>query len=345
VTSLEVAPMLDVQGLCSSYSSSRSGFGRKAEIRVLDGLNLTIQPGETLGLVGESGCGKTTLLLSILRLVSPHSGRVMLDSEDILSSSGTTLRRLRRDVQVVFQNPFSSLDPHMSVLELIGEPLRLQGSGNRAARRSTVKRLLDDVGLGEEYLGSRPGQLSGGQAQRVAIARAIALRPRLLLLDEPTSSLDVSVQAQILNLLMALQQKHEMTYLFVSHDLRVIRHVSDRIAVMYLGEIVEQGGCEDVLAAPAHPYTQALLAAGLADEDKQGDETPKGDVPAFTNPPEGCRFHPRCPYVMDVCRTTPPTASTVRDRHEASCHLIDRPRGNSTHRDGDPPGGTHERRR
>ena len=322
-------PLLDVQGLCVDYRSSRTAMRRRAPVQILDGLDLVIQRGETLGLVGESGCGKTTLLLSILRLVKPRAGHVMLDGEDVLIASGDALRRLRRDVQVVFQNPFSSLNPRMTVLELVAEPLRLQGRSKRSTRKAAVQKLLDDVNLGDEQLGLRPQQLSGGQAQRVAIARALALHPKLLLLDEPTSALDVSVQAQILNLLKEIQQQYGMTYLLVTHDLRVVRHESDRIAVMYLGEVVEHGSSDQLLANPAHPYTQALLVAGLGEEEAETGLPPRGDVPAFTDPPPGCRFHTRCPYVHDLCRTTPPTPREVDVGHFASCHLAGAEAGGS----------------
>jgi peptide/nickel transport system ATP-binding protein len=286
-------PLLEIDRLSADYRGRRGLLRRGTPTRILEDFELEVRRGETLGLVGESGCGKTTLLLSLLRLVPARAGRVLLDGEDVLAADREGLQRLRRDAQVVFQNPFSSLDPRMTVLELVAEPLRLQGTHERAARRSAVVELLDAVGLGEQLLGSRPRQLSGGQAQRVAIARAIALRPKLLVLDEPTSALDVSVQAQVLNLLLDLQREFDMTYLFVSHDLRVVQHVSDRIAVMYLGELVELGRTEDVFSAPAHPYTQALLAAGLEADSRTGAARARGSVPRFTEPPSGCRFHPR----------------------------------------------------
>jgi oligopeptide transport system ATP-binding protein len=316
-------PLLEIEGLCTDYAAWRGLLRRGRGVRILEDFDLTVRRGETLGLVGESGCGKTTLLLSLLRLVPSRAGRVLLDSEDVLAAGGEALRRIRREAQVVFQNPYSSLDPRMTVLELVAEPLRVHGVGDRAERRAAVLELLDAVGLSEQHLGSRSRQLSGGQAQRVAIARAIALRPKLLVLDEPTSALDVSVQAQVLNLLLELQSEFGMTYLFVSHDLRVVQHVSDRIAVMYLGEIVETGNAEEVFAAPAHPYTQTLLAAGLSDKAPLRDVRVRGGVPRFTDPPSGCRFHPRCPHAMDICRTVSPDASTVGPGHWGRCHLID----------------------
>jgi oligopeptide/dipeptide ABC transporter ATP-binding protein len=323
----DVPPMLEVRGLSTDYRSSGAGLRRGVTVPILEELSLEVRHGETLGLVGESGCGKTTLLLSILRLVTPRSGSVLLEGEDFLAAHGQALRRLRRDVQVVFQNPFSSLDPRMKVADLVAEPLRLQGGHSRIERQSEVLELLDAVGVSRELAGARSSQLSGGQAQRVAIARAIALRPKLLLLDEPTSSLDLSVQAQVLNLLVDLQQRYGLTYLFVSHDLRVIQHVSDRIAVMYLGEIIETGPTDEVFANPAHPYTQTLLVAAFADDRPSEQPREGAAVPSFASPPAGCRFHTRCPYVMDICKTASPASRTVAVGHSAACHLTDADNG------------------
>jgi oligopeptide/dipeptide ABC transporter ATP-binding protein len=327
----DARPMLEIQNLSTDYRSSRGGLRRGLSVPILEGLSLEVRRGETLGLVGESGCGKTTLLLSILRLITPRAGSVLLDGEDFLAAHGQALRRLRRDVQVVFQNPFSSLDPRMKVLDLVTEPLRLQGR-SRAERQVEALELLDAVGVSRELANARSIQLSGGQAQRVAIARAIALRPKLLLLDEPTSSLDLSVQAQVLNLLVNLQHRFEITYLFVSHDLRVIQHVSDRIAVMYLGQIVETGPTDEIFTSPAHPYTQALLAAAFADDRPSEQAREAAAVPSFAHPPAGCRFHTRCPYAMGICRTTSPTPRNVTLGHIANCHLLDAHAGDAPKR-------------
>ena len=314
-------PILAIRGLRTEYPVRLGLFRRASAIRILDDFDLKIYPRETLGLVGESGSGKTTVIQSILRLVRAAAGEILLDGVDLTRAEGGRLRRLRREVQVVFQNPFSSLDPHVNVLGQVSEPLRVHRVGNKGERQATVIQLLHEVGLSSEYLSRYPHELSGGQAQRVALARALALRPKLLLLDEPTSSLDVSVQAQVLNLLLDLQQKLGVAYLFVSHDLGVVQHLSDRIAVMYLGEIVEMGPTETIFRSPGHPYTRALLTASGRSID-QAPVVLTGNVPKFSSPPAGCRFHTRCPFVMEVCRAEVPPAFQVGDGQWARCHLL-----------------------
>jgi oligopeptide/dipeptide ABC transporter ATP-binding protein len=306
---------LSIRGLRAEYRQRRGLIGRPHKVTILENFDLDVFDRETLGLVGESGSGKTTLIQTILGLLRPAAGTIRLGSDTL------TGRRSRREVQVVFQNPFSSLDPHLSVLDIVTEPLVVHRVGTRPERRTIAVDLLENVGLGPRFLTAYPHELSGGQAQRVALARALALRPRLLLLDEPTSSLDVSVQAQVLNLLLDLQAKFGLTYLFVTHDLSVVQHISDRIAVMYLGQIVELGPTEEIFASPGHPYTQALLAAS-----GQGNKTAavRGtSTPTFADPPRGCRFHPRCPHVMDVCRRKVPPSASVGPGWVAKCYLVD----------------------
>jgi len=257
-------------------------------------------------------------------LLEPVSGKVIFDGRDIMALSMSSLRPLRREMQMVFQNPFSSLDPRMNVLNLVSEPLRTHTDlrGNELSRQ--VEDLLIEVGLSSEHIKRFPHQMSGGQAQRVALARALALNPKFLVLDEPTSALDVSVQAQIINLLVELQQRHGLTYLFISHDLGVVQHISDRIAVMYLGQIVEMAISEDIFNSPQHPYTQALLSSTPVPDPDSGSERIilEGVVPNPANPPPGCRFHTRCPYVMDICSKEEPRNYSVGEDHRAACHLL-----------------------
>lgn len=316
--------ILDIRGLTVDFrGDNRLFFSRGRPIRVLDGLNLSMAPGETVGVVGESGSGKTTLLMSLLRLIPATAGEVLFQGQDVLQASGRALQKLRRDVQVVFQNPFSSLDPRMNVLELVSEPLRVHSALSADERRARVVELLDDVGLPRRFMTAYAHEVSGGQGQRVALARALALSPKMLLFDEPTSSLDVSVQAQVLNLLMDLRERHNLTYLFVSHDLGVVRHISDRIVVMYLGEIIEDGLAGQVFEHGSHPYTQALLSANALAGGARATQLIGGSVPSFADPPAGCRFHTRCPYVFDVCRSVSPAAIHVDASHFARCHLLD----------------------
>jgi len=316
-----VTALLAVEGLVTRFPVKGGGV-----IRAVDGVDLTLSTGETLAIVGESGCGKSTLARSVLRLVEPSAGRVRFAGEDVLTLPPTALRRLRRDMQLVFQDPMASLDPRFSVGRSLAEPLVVHGIGDRAERRRRVAELLRLVGLDPEAAARYPHEFSGGQRQRIGIARAIALEPKLVVLDEPVSALDVSVQAQILNLLSDLKERLGLSYLFISHDLGVVHAVADRVAVMYLGRIVEVARVERLFAAPAHPYCQALLAAVPRPEPGRRRErtVPKGEPPSPEHPPPGCPFHPRCPHALDVCRSAMPEPRQIpgsSDGHTVRCHL------------------------
>lgn len=328
--------LLDIKGLTMEYVTYSGLFGRhKQRIRVLHGLDLQIFKGETLGIVGESGCGKSTLGHSIMRFIKPTAGEVIYAGSDILKRNKKELRTLRRQMQMVFQNPHASLNPRMRIFDVVAEPLRTHTKMNRQEMEGRVVELLLEMGLSGEYKNRYPHQISDGQAQRVVLARALALNPSFLVLDEPTSALDVSVQAQIINLLLKLQKEHKLTYMFISHDLSVVQHISDRIGVMYLGQIVELADSQAIFCNPQHPYTQALLSATpVPDPDDQTEQIIlQGNVPSPANPPSGCRFHTRCPVVMDKCRTEPPPAYGA-NRHWATCHLLKKgfPNDNPTQR-------------
>jgi oligopeptide/dipeptide ABC transporter ATP-binding protein len=296
------------------------GMTRVATLRAVDGVDLAIQPGEVLGLVGESGCGKSTLGRLLIRLLEPSAGSVTLGGEDLLAARGEALRRLRRRVQMVFQDPFGSLNPRMRVGEIVAEPMRLAGIA-RDERATRAAALLAQVGLAAEHAARWPHQFSGGQRQRIGIARALALDPAFLVCDEPVSALDVSVQAQVVNLLRDLQQRRGLAYLFVSHDLRVVRHVADRVAVMYLGRIVEQAPKRALFKEALHPYSRALLAAAPEPRPGRPRRTPLGgEIPSPLSPPSGCAFHPRCPLAIARCRQEAPALREMGGRIVA-CHL------------------------
>ncbi len=297
-----------------------------AAVKAVDGVSVAIREGETLGLVGESGCGKSTLGRAILRLEEPTSGEVLFEGRNILTFDPKQLRALRRQMQIIFQDPFSSLNPRKTVAQIVGEPLLVHGLGNRLERDQRVEELLGVVGLRAEHMRRYPHMFSGGQRQRIGVARALALNPKLVICDEAVSALDVSIQAQVLNLLRDLQDEFGLTYLFISHDLHVVEHVSDRVAVMYLGKVVELAAKAEIYLRPLHPYTQALLSASPMPDPtvKRQRIILKGDVPSPINPPPGCRFHTRCPYAESVCRQSEPELREERDGHFAACHFAGR---------------------
>ena len=307
------------------YFPVRGGFLRRVKgyIRAVDGVDLVIKKGETLGLVGESGCGKSTLGRCILRLEEPDEGKVFFESQDILSYAWKRMRHLRQDMQIIFQDPYSSLNPRKIMGQIIGEPFAIHGVISRRERREKVKDLLEIVGLRPEHIRRYPHEFSGGQRQRICIARALALNPKLVIADEPVSALDVSIQAQILNLLVQLQRQLDLTYLFISHDLSVIRHISDRVAVMYLGRIVELAPNHLLYSHPLHPYTEALMSATpIADPVRKKERIIlEGDVPSPIDIPSGCSFHPRCRYSQEICTQQIPLLTESEEDHWVACHF------------------------
>ena len=290
-------------------------------VRAVDDVSLAIRKGETVGLVGESGCGKTTFGRVILRLEEPTAGALFFEGENLLAFGRARMRRMRREMQIIFQDPFSSLNPRKTVGQIVGEPLLIHGLGNRREREARVLELLETVGLRREQMRRYPHQFSGGQRQRIGVARALALQPKLIVCDEAVSALDVSIQAQVINLLEDLQERFGLTYLFISHDLGVVEHVSDRVAVMYLGQIVELAASETLYRRPLHPYTQALLSAvPMPDPALRGERIIlRGDVPSPIDPPPGCRFHTRCLFAKEVCRKRVPSFREVADGHWVAC--------------------------
>jgi oligopeptide transport system ATP-binding protein len=303
-------------------------FGqRRLKLKAVDGVTLEIRAGETLGLVGESGSGKTTLGRLLLRLIEPTSGQIFFDGRDLAALSRKQLRHLRREMQLVFQDPYSSLNPRMRVRAIVGEGIEIHKLARGREKEQRIRELLEMVGMGADALDRYPHEFSGGQRQRVGIARALAVNPRFLVLDEPVSALDVSIQAQIINLLQDLQEQLRLTYFFIAHDLRVVKHISQRVAIMYLGKIVELAGCDEIYSNPRHPYTRALLSAiPQIDPAARGERVkPAGEVPSPLDPPPGCSFHPRCPYAKDICKQVEPRLTAGYGGHAVACHVFPAP--------------------
>jgi oligopeptide/dipeptide ABC transporter ATP-binding protein len=325
----EAPPLLEVRGLRMHFPVTEGIVrGRKiGDVKAVDGIDFTVRRGETLGLVGESGCGKTTTGRCILRLEKPTAGEILYDGIDIAKLERKDLLALRRRIQVIFQDPYSSLNPRMKVGEIIGEPIRVHGIERDAKRRDArVRDLLSVCGLDAKFADRYPHEMSGGQRQRVGIARALALEPEFIVCDEAVSALDVSIQAQVVNLLEDLRGRFNLTYLFIAHDLSVVRHLCQRVAVMYLGRVVELASCDELFDHPLHPYTQALLAAvPVPDpvvEASRGFRPVQGEVPSPINPPSGCVFHPRCPIAVESCRRTRPELRELRPGHWAACSEV-----------------------
>jgi oligopeptide/dipeptide ABC transporter ATP-binding protein len=316
-----VEPLVSLQDVVKHFPA-----GRGRTVHSVDGVSLSVRRGEVLGLVGESGCGKSTLARTILRAVDASSGHIVFDGRDITKAKGSELKALRRSMQFVFQDPYGAFDPRMTLGASLDAPLRHHGMKDPDERRLRVLAMLDRVGIEEAMLERRPSECSGGQLQRMVIARALLLEPKFLICDEPTSALDASIRAQILNLLVELKEQLDLTLVLISHDLRVVRYLCDRVAVMYLGQIVEVAPRDELFTRPRHPYTRVLLAASLVEES--GDDEVlaqlKGEPPSPINPPSGCRFHPRCPLAQDVCHTDVPAVAIAGEDHIVTCHFWDR---------------------
>lgn len=317
-------PLLEVKGLKKHFPYKQGLFSRQAgSVRAVDGLDFTVNRGETLGIVGESGCGKSTAGQLILQLLEPTEGEIWFEGRNLAALDKEEVRKVRRNLQIIFQDPYSSLNPRMRVEDIVSEPLEVHGLYKGSALKERVVELLRLVGLDEHHMSRHPHEFSGGQRQRIGIARALALNPNLIVCDEAVSALDVSIQSQILNLLKKLQKELQLTYIFIAHGLPAVKHISDRIAVMYLGKIVELADRDSLFARPRHPYTQALLSAVPNPDPTQRKERIilQGDLPNPANPPQGCSFHTRCPYVQERCRKDAPALQPQADGHVAACHF------------------------
>ncbi len=319
--------LLEIKNL-KKYFPVKAGVFRRTVgyVKAVDDISFFIKNGETLGLVGESGCGKSTTGRTILRLLEATSGEIWFEGRNLLDLNKREMRSMRKEMQIIFQDPYASLNPRMTVEGIVGEPLDIHNLvSNKKERREKVKQILKSVGLSEEHMKRYPHEFSGGQRQRIGVARALAVDPSLIISDEPVSALDVSIQAQVINLMQDLQAEYGLTYLFIAHDLSVVKHISDRIAVMYLGKIVELCEKRELFKNPMHPYTQSLLSAiPIADPTAKKDRIIlEGDVPSPVDPPSGCRFHPRCPRAMDICSEKEPEFKDYGDEHFAACHLLD----------------------
>ncbi|MDP4162709.1 MAG: dipeptide ABC transporter ATP-binding protein [Bacillota bacterium] len=316
--------LLKVEGLKKYFPITGGIFGKKkGDVKAVDDVDFYVRKGETLGLVGESGCGKSTTGRMLMRLIEPTEGQVIFEGKDLGKLNANEMRKMRKDMQMVFQDPFASLNPRHTVEKILEEPLIVHGIGTAKERKQRVKEMLEVVGLSSYHAKRYPHQFSGGQRQRIGIARALMTKPKLIIADEPVSALDVSIQSQVLNLLEDLQKEFQLTYLFIAHDLGVVRHISDRVGVMYLGRLVEITTAEKLYEKPLHPYTQALLAAvPIPDPSlKKARELLTGDLPSPSDPPKGCAFHTRCKECMEVCRTTRPELRELEPGHFAACHL------------------------
>ena len=319
-------PLLQVKGLKKYFPITGGIFGKTVgEVKAVDDLTFTVHKGETLGIVGESGCGKSTTGRMLLRLIEPTEGSIIFEDQEITSLSKSELRKIRRDMQMVFQDPFASLNPRHTVEKILEEPLIVHGIGSKQERKKRVQEMLEVVGLGSYHAKRYPHQFSGGQRQRIGIARALMTKPKLIIADEPVSALDVSIQAQVLNLLEDLQKEFGLTYILIAHDLGVVRHTSDRVGVMYLGRMVELADSDTLYESPKHPYTKALLSAvPIPDpEYRQERQLLTGDLPSPANPPKGCAFHTRCSACMDICKTARPELKEVEQGHYVACHLYE----------------------